>query len=38
MGEADAAGLSVVSLEEIRQHAGKPRMRHAAPWAREKKP
>jgi hypothetical protein len=36
MGEADTPGLSVVSLEEIRQHAGKPRSRHLED--REKNP
>jgi hypothetical protein len=30
--EAQQAGLIVVPLEEIRQHAGKPRARDGTPW------
>lgn len=37
MAEADAPGLTVVPLEEIRQHAGKPRAQHGAPWERKEK-
>jgi len=38
MSEAQAPGLAVVPLEEIRQHAGKPRVGHGAPWQRKAKP
>ncbi len=32
VAEAEAPGLIVVPLEEIRQHAGKPRARYGTPW------
>lgn len=35
VADAQAAGLTVVALEEIRHHAGKPRTDAAAPWARK---
>jgi hypothetical protein len=38
MAQADKPGLTVVSLEEIRQHAGRPRALHGVPWERKEKP
>ena len=35
LADAQAPGLAVVALEEIRHHAGKPRTGTAAPWARK---
>jgi hypothetical protein len=35
IADAEAPGLAVVALEEIRHHAGKPRTGRRAPWERK---